>query len=124
MLRVLIADTQPLFAAGTRRVLTDTGSIDVVAEVADPGELARVLDNGPTPDVVVADAASWQSIVGSGGATPTVIVFYDSTAENDAITPLQEGAVMTVARAIAPAELVAAVRDVAGGRRRSAAGSR
>ena len=52
-MRVLIAEDQPLFRAGLRRLLTETG-FDVVGEAADAPDLLRKV-GAHRPDVVVTD---------------------------------------------------------------------
>ena len=54
MIRVLIADDQPLMRAGFRTVLEATGAIAVVAE-AENGEAAIAAAERHRPDVILMD---------------------------------------------------------------------
>lgn len=53
-LRVVLAEDNYLVREGTRRLLEDTGDIDVVATAGDAAQLLRVVDEH-RPDVVITD---------------------------------------------------------------------
>lgn len=54
--RVLIADSQPLFGHGVRRLLEDAGGFEVVAQVTAAGEALRLSDS-LHPNLAFLDAA-------------------------------------------------------------------
>lgn len=123
MLRVLIADDHPVVRYGLKLMLNATSDI-VVAEEAETGEEVVAKALGGAFDVVVLDL----SMPGKGGLAALhslrrlkpelpVLVLSSHSEEHYAVRCLQAGASGYLTKDAAPAELVAAVRQVARGGR-------
>ncbi|WP_171171952.1 response regulator transcription factor [Streptomyces sp. I05A-00742] len=121
MIRVLIADDEPMVRHGVRAVLSTDPELDVVAEAAD-GHEAVELVRRHRPDVAVLDIR----MPGTGGieaaalireAVPrTGVVMLTTFGEDDYILrALAGGAAGFLVKSGAPEELIAGVRAVAGG---------
>jgi DNA-binding NarL/FixJ family response regulator len=117
MIRVLIADDQPLARAGFKAVLEATGGIEVVAE-ASHGEEAVELARAHSPDVVLMDVR----MPGMDGIEATrrmprqrVLILTTFGLDDYIIEALRAGASGFLLKDAPVEELVRAVRTVAAG---------
>jgi DNA-binding NarL/FixJ family response regulator len=117
MIRVLIADDQPLARAGFKAVLEATGNIQVVAEAAN-GEQAVQLARQHQPDVVLMDIR----MPGMDGIEATrrmpnqkVLILTTFGLDDYIIEALRAGASGFLLKDAPVEELVSAVRTVAAG---------
>ncbi len=117
VIRVLIADDQPLMRAGFRTVLEATGSIAVVAEAGD-GEAAIAAAERHRPDVILMDIR----MPGMDGIEATrrlprdrVLILTTFGLDEYIVEALRAGASGFLTKDAPVAELVAAVRAVAAG---------
>lgn len=123
MLRVIIADDHPVVRAGLKQVLSESPDILVTGE-ADSGEaLLRKIQRQPY-DVVLLDI----TMPGIGGLETLrrvkevkpdlpVLMLSIHTEDQFALRCLKAGAAGYLNKASAPRDLVAAIRQVAAGRR-------
>ncbi|WP_067966088.1 response regulator [Nocardiopsis trehalosi] len=121
MIRVLLADDEPLIRAGVRAVLAADPEIDVVAEAADGREaVERVRSHRPDVallDIVMPrmDGLSAAAEI-RAGVPSTGVLMLTTFAEDEYIArALGSGASGFLLKLGAPAELHAAVRAVADG---------
>ncbi len=117
MIRVLIADDQPLARAGFRAVLEATGSITVVAE-AESGEQAIQLARAHEPDVVLMDIR----MPGMDGIEATrhmpnqkILILTTFGLDDYIIEALRAGASGFLLKDAPLEELVRAIRTIAAG---------
>ncbi len=124
MSKVLLCDDHALIRRGIRDTLNDAGDLQVVGEVSDYGSLRTWLRDGGQADVLVLDINLpgrsgldvLQSLKETGEMLRTLVVsMYPE--EQYAIRCLRAGAFGYVNKGGDPAELVAAVRTVAQGRK-------
>nr|BFE71119.1 response regulator transcription factor [Actinoplanes digitatis] len=119
--RVLLADDQPMLRSGLRMALTGAEGLAVVGEAGDGVEavdLARRL----LPDVVVMDVrlprldglAATRAISGSG-LPVRVLILTALDADEQVLAAVAAGAADYLCKDVPPAELVSAIRAVAGG---------
>ncbi|HLV57851.1 MAG TPA: response regulator transcription factor [Natronosporangium sp.] len=118
LVRVLLADGQPLQRAGFRSVLADRPDVDIVAEAGD-GQAAVDLARRLLPDVVMLDVALPR--LSGPDATAAIVaarlpvrVLALSGAEDpeQAVAVLRAGAHGYLSKGVSVAELVAAIRTV------------
>jgi DNA-binding NarL/FixJ family response regulator len=115
MLRVLLADDEPLIAAGIRTVLEATGDIEVVATATD-GSAAVEAATRHRPDVALIDInmpvldglSALDELRRVLPGLPTVVLTSFGT-EPNVLRALQHGAAGFVLKHCTPAELVTAV---------------
>jgi DNA-binding NarL/FixJ family response regulator len=119
VIRLLLADDQPLLRRGLRALFEAETDLEVVGEAGDGAEavaLARTL----RPDVAVMDVgmprqdglAATRAIVAAG--LPTRVLFF--TADRECLVPaLLAGAFGFLGKDMATADVVAAIRAVAAG---------
>ena len=117
VIRVVIADDQPLMRAGFRAVLEATGSIEIVAEAGDGDEAVRVAE-ALRPDVVLMD-------IRMPGTTASrrprrlprqrVLVLTTFGLDEYIVEALRAGASGFLTKDAPAQDLVAAVRAVAAG---------
>ncbi|MBN8506374.1 MAG: response regulator transcription factor [Burkholderiales bacterium] len=123
MIRALLCDDHALIRRGIRDTLLDAGDIEIVGEVADYPSLREWLREGQA-DVLVLDVnlpgrsgLDVLHVLKDQGATLRSLVVSMYPEEQYAIRCLRAGAYGYVCKGGDPAELVAAVRMVAQGRK-------
>ena len=123
MIRVLLADDQPLVRAGLRVLLESATDIEVAGEAAN-GQEALDAARATRPDVVVMDVRmpgmdgleATRRIAGDERLTGVrVLILTTFEVDEYVFEALRAGASGFVAKDIEPAELLQAVRVVAGG---------
>lgn len=121
MIRVLVADDEPLIRAGIRMILSSADDIDVVAEAAD-GREAVELARSQRIDVALMDIQMpvMDGLTALGElrrAAPQVRVLILTTfgERHNVLRALTGGSVGFLLKDSAPAELMRAVRAAAGG---------
>lgn len=123
VIRVLIADDQPLLRAGLRSLLEGQQDIVVVGEAADGSE-AAVLARQTEPDVVLMDismpgvdglAATREILNDNRCANANVLILTTFADDENVFEALRAGARGFLVKDTEPVELLRAVRVVAGG---------
>ncbi|MET7444400.1 response regulator transcription factor [Streptomyces sp. NPDC005508] len=121
MIRVLVADDEPLIRAGIRMILSSADDIDVVAEAAD-GREAVELARSQRIDVALMDIQMpvMDGLTALGElrrAAPQVRVLILTTfgERHNVLRALTGGSAGFLLKGSAPAELMRAVRAAAGG---------
>lgn len=123
MIQVLLADDHGIVRAGLRRIIEDSGDMQVIAEAADGREALRAVEH-KMPDVAVIDI----SMPGLDGLEVIdrlhlshpqlpilVLTMHD---ENQyVVRALQAGAMGYITKQSAPEQLVKAIRKIIGGSR-------
>ena len=123
MIRVLLADDHSIVLAGLRRLVEESGDMEVVAEAADGNEAIRMIRED-RPDVAVIDL-SMPRIDGLeviGRIHPEFpdlpIIVLTMHAENQyVVRAIEAGAMGYITKQSAPEQLVTAIRKVMGGAR-------
>ncbi|AGM08105.1 response regulator [Amycolatopsis keratiniphila] len=118
MIRVLLADDEPLLRAGARLLLNQAGDIDVVAEASDGAEAIDVVRRIPV-DVALMDIR----MPGTGGLAAVeeiarevrVIMLTTFGDEAYVARALRAGAAGFLLKDTDPAQLIQAVRSAAAG---------
>ncbi|MEV0777383.1 response regulator transcription factor [Streptomyces sp. NPDC050428] len=120
-IRLLIADDDPLVRAGLTFMMGGADGIEIVGEASDGAEvdgLVREL----TPDVVlmdirmpVMDGLTATELLRARAGAPEVLVLTTFHADEQVLRALRAGAAGFVLKDTPPAEIVAAVRQVAAG---------
>ena len=121
MIRVVLVDDQQLVRAGFRMVLDYQSDITVVGEAGDGAEALRLLRTTEA-DVVVMDlrmpvldgVAATRQICAAGPA-PRVLVLTTFDTDEEAFAALRAGASGFLLKDVPPADLLSAIRAVAGG---------
>ncbi|MEU4424558.1 response regulator transcription factor [Actinoplanes sp. NPDC024001] len=123
MIRVLIADDQALLRASFRLLIETTPGLQVVGEAGDGAE-AVALTGREQPDVVLMDIRmpgmdgieATRRICGSDRASPArVLILTTFDYDEYVFAALRAGASGFLLKDVVPADLVTAVRVVAGG---------
>ncbi|MCW7946481.1 LuxR family transcriptional regulator [Streptomyces hygroscopicus] len=121
MIRVLVADDEPLIRAGIRMILTSADDIDVVAEAAD-GRQAVDLARAHRPDVVLLDIQmpEMDGLTALGElrhSVPTAHALILTTfgERENVLRALGTGGAGFLLKDTAPTELIQAVRAAASG---------
>jgi len=121
MIRVLLVDDQPLLRMGFRLILEAEPDIEVVGEAAD-GAAGVVMASALHPDVVLMDVrmpgmdgiAATASIVAAGQESK-VLILTTFDLDQYVFAGLRAGASGFLLKDAPPAELLTAIRTVAGG---------
>jgi DNA-binding NarL/FixJ family response regulator len=123
MIRVLIADDHALVREGIRRILVDSGDIDVVAEAGNTRELVELGTSKPL-DVVVMDlsmpdSSGLDAISRIHATRPDLplLVLTMHPADQYAVRALGLGASGFLNKEAPPTELIEAIRNLRKGRR-------
>lgn len=123
MIRVLIADDHALVREGIRRILVESGDIDVVAEAGNTKELVELSTSKPL-DVVVMDlsmpdASGLDAIARIHATRPDLplLVLTMHPADQYAVRALGLGASGFLNKEAPPMELIEAIRTLRKGRR-------
>lgn len=124
MIRVVVVDDQPLVRAGIVMLLQAEDGIEVVAEAGDGRDAVAAVAR-TRPDVVLMDVRmpgmdgvqATRAIVGHGGGDRLTRVLALTTFQEDDVVyaVLRAGASGFLLKQAAPADLVTAIRRVAGG---------
>lgn len=121
MIRVLIADDEPLIRAGIRMILTSADDIEVVAEAAD-GRAAVELARSHRVDVALLDIRmpvmdGLAALAELGRAVPGVraLVLTTFGERENVLRALRQGGAGFLLKDSAPGELIGAVRAAAAG---------
>ncbi|MGP3980773.1 response regulator transcription factor [Streptomyces sp. KR80] len=121
MIRVLVADDEPLIRAGIRMILTSADDIEVVAEAAN-GREAVDLARARTVDVALLDIQmplmdGLSALAELRRAAPAVRVLILTTfgERENVLRALSAGGAGFLLKDTAPGELIGAVRAAAGG---------
>lgn len=120
--RILVADAQPLFRSGVRDLVEAEPDLDWMGEVSDFDELLARLDAGPLPDVLVVDL----KVPGGAGLAvvgrlherhPEVGLLVLTAFPEKAFLAraVRAGAAGYLEKECDPAEIVEAIREIAGG---------
>lgn len=119
--RVLLVDDDPLVRAGLRLMLGGAPDLDIVAEAADGGEVAALVD-AHAPDVVLmdirmpaVDGLAATELLRARPRPPEVIVLTTFHTDEHVLRALRAGAAGFVLKHTPPAQIVEAVRKVAAG---------
>ncbi|WP_142003734.1 response regulator transcription factor [Amycolatopsis cihanbeyliensis] len=119
---VLVVDDDPLVRAGLVMMLGGGQDIRVVGEAGDGAEVLHLVDR-LAPDVVLmdirmptTDGLSATETLRAREHAPEVIVLTTFDADEHVLRALRAGAAGFLLKDTPPAEIVAAVRQVAGGR--------
>ena len=121
MIRVLVADDQPLVRSGFRMVIEERADLELAGEASDGAqalELARELD----PDVILMDVRmpnldgveATRRLVESG-TRARILVLTTFDLDEYVYAALRAGAGGFLLKDVPPADLVSAIRAVAGG---------
>jgi DNA-binding NarL/FixJ family response regulator len=121
VIRVVVVDDHEMMRQGFRNILTSQSDMEVVGEAGDGAEALRLLRDVEA-DVVVMDirmpvldgVAATRELVAAGRAV-RVLVLTTFDTDEDAFAALQAGASGFLLKNAPPAELLGAIRAVAGG---------
>ena len=121
MIRVLLADDHSIVREGLRRIVEESGDIEVVAEASD-GREAVLLVRKEQPDVAVIDISmpvldGLEVITQIKGETPHVPILVLTMHEEDqyVVRAIETGAMGYITKQSAPEQLVKAIRKVHSG---------
>ncbi|KAA2262324.1 response regulator transcription factor [Solihabitans fulvus] len=120
-IRIVLADDQPLVRAGLSMVITDIPDLEIVGE-AGTGTQAVALARDARPDVVVMDirmpgmdGIEATRAITAAGPTPRVLMLTTFDDDTNVYASLRAGASGFLVKDMAVADMVAAIRVVAGG---------
>jgi DNA-binding NarL/FixJ family response regulator len=123
MIKVLLADDHSIVRAGLRRIIEDSGEMEVVAEAADGMEAFRKAHE-QLPDVAVIDISmpNWDGLEVVGRLhheypqLPILILTMHEEGQY-VVRAMEAGAMGYITKQSAPEQLVKAIRKVHGGHR-------
>jgi two-component system invasion response regulator UvrY len=123
MIKVLLADDHSIVRAGLRRIVEESGDMQVVAEAADGRQAVSMIRKSP-PDVAVIDISmpvldglEVISILKQEFANLPILVLTMHEEPQYLIRAIEAGAMGYITKQSAPDQLVAAIRKVHGGSR-------
>jgi two-component system invasion response regulator UvrY len=123
MIKVLLADDHSIVRAGLRRIVDESGDMQVVAEAADGREAIRLVNQQP-PDVAVVDISmpgldGLEVISRLHAAYPglPLLVLTMHEEEQYVVRAIEAGAMGYITKQSAPEQLVKAIRRVMEGHR-------
>ncbi|WP_275558008.1 response regulator transcription factor [Streptomyces sp. 5-6(2022)] len=122
MIRVLLADDDPLVRTGLKLMLRGADGIEVVGEASDGAEVAAAVREH-TPDVVLMDIrmpvmdglAATRALARGGAQAPQVIVLTTFDEHGLVLEAMRAGAAGYLVKHAVPEEIVEAVRRAARG---------
>ncbi|GAA1088394.1 MULTISPECIES: response regulator transcription factor [Streptomyces violaceusniger group] len=120
MIRVLLADDDPLVRTGLKMMLRGADGIEVVGEASDGAEVAAAVREH-APDVVLMDIrmpvmdglAATRELTGRGAQAPQVIVLTTFDEHGLVLEAMRSGAAGYLVKHAVPEEIVEAVRRAA-----------
>jgi len=123
VIRVLLADDHSIVRAGLRRIVEDSGDMEVIAEAADGREAIRLIHE-TLPDVAVIDISMpgldglevVSQLQGHYPELPILILTMHEEGQY-VVRAIQAGARGYITKQSAPEQLVKAIRKVYGGSR-------
>ncbi|MCL6301787.1 response regulator transcription factor [Streptomyces kronopolitis] len=121
MIKVLVADDEPLIRAGLRMILTSADDIDVVAEAANGREATELARTQPVDVVLldiqmpVMDGLTALAELRRTAPDARVLILTTFGDQQNVLRALAEGSVGFLLKGSAPAELMRAVRAAAAG---------
>src|SRR3954469_25103408 len=120
VIRLLLVDDDPLVRAGLSLMLGGADDIEIVGEAADGSEVEALVDR-TRPDVVLmdirmpaVDGLTATERLHRRAEAPQVVVLTTFHADEQVLRALRAGAAGFVLKDTPPAEILAAVRRVAG----------
>jgi two-component system invasion response regulator UvrY len=123
MIKVLLADDHSIVRAGLRRLIEESGDIEVIAEAANGREALRSVEK-EMPDVAVVDISmpgldGLEVISRLNALHPTLPVLVLTMHEEGqyVVRAIEAGAMGYITKQSAPEQLVNAIRKVLGGSR-------
>jgi DNA-binding NarL/FixJ family response regulator len=123
MIRVLLADDHSIVRAGLRRIVEESGDMQVVAEAADGRQAVHLIRKSP-PDVAVIDISmpvldglEVINILKQEFAHLPILVLTMHEEPQYLIRAIEAGAMGYITKQSAPDQLVAAIRRLNGGNR-------
>jgi two-component system invasion response regulator UvrY len=123
MIKVLLADDHSIVRAGLRRLIEESGDMEVIAEAADGREALRSVEK-EMPDVAVVDISmpgldGLEVISRLNALHPTLPVLVLTMHEEGqyVVRAIEAGAMGYITKQSAPEQLVNAIRKVLGGSR-------
>lgn len=121
MIRVLLADDDPLVRSALRLMLSGTDDIEVVAEAADGGEVTALVERH-TPDLVLMDirmptveGIEATRILRGLPRPPEVVVLTTFQTDTYVVRALRAGAAGFLLKHTPPGDIVAAIRRAVAG---------
>ncbi len=121
MIRVVLADDQPLVRAGLRVLIADTDDIEVTGEAA-TGAQAVQLARDTRPDVVLMDirmpgmdGIEATRLINAGGQPPRVVILTTFDTDDHVYGALRAGASGFLVKDMAVDDILAAIRVAAAG---------
>jgi DNA-binding NarL/FixJ family response regulator len=127
VIRVVLADDQPLVRAGFRMILSSQSDIEVVGEAQDGAQALRVVQQlrqaGTPADIVVMDirmpvmdgVEATRRIVAAAGVRSRVLILTTFDADEYVVEALRAGASGFVLKDVPPDDFGAAIRTIARG---------
>ena len=123
MIKVLLADDHSIVRAGLRRIVEESGDMQVVAEAADGREAIRLV-NKTTPDVAVIDISmpGWDGLevisqLQTQHPKLPILVLTMHEEGQYVVRAIQAGAMGYLTKQSAPEQLVSAILKIYGGQR-------
>jgi DNA-binding NarL/FixJ family response regulator len=123
MIKVLLADDHSIVRAGLRRIIEESGDMEVIAEAADGGEAIRKvhehLPNVAVIDISMPDLDGLEVISRLRNDYPQLplLILTMHTEEQYVVRAIEAGAMGYVTKQSAPEQLVRAIRKVVAGHR-------